>query len=158
MLVQEIDKYFVIKPGPLGSPNSYLGNKVLKVTLDNSVKACAFSSSQYVKDVIENVERNLKEMGLSLNKKATASILVNYSPEIDGTSKLNDNDASFYQSLIRIFRWIGELRRMDICCEVSMLALHMVLPHIGHMEQGLHIFSHLKSHHNTDMIFDPSET
>ena len=38
-----------------------------------------------------------------------------------------------------------------------MRASHMVSPRVGHMEQVLHIFSYLKSHHNTKMVFDPGE-
>ena len=142
---------------PKGTPNICSGNYVSKITLDNSVEACAFSSSQYVKDAIENNERNLNKKGLSLKKKDTALISANCCPEIDGTTKLNDNDASYYQSLICILRWIVELGRMDICYEFSILASHMVLPCIGHMERVLHIFSYLRPHHNTVILFDPSE-
>ena len=109
-----------------------------------------------MKDAIENVERNLKEKGLSLKKKANSPISHNNCPEIDDTTKLSDNDASYYQLLIRILRWIVELGRMGICCEVSMLTSRMFLSCIGHMEQVLHIFLYLRSHHNAEMIFDTS--
>ena len=46
---------------------------------------------------------------------------------------------------------------MDVCYEVLMLASHTVLPRIGYMEQVLHISSYLRSHHNAEIIFDPSE-
>ena len=45
VILQEIGKYFVIKPGSLGTPKIYFDNKVPKVTMDNSVEAWAFSSS-----------------------------------------------------------------------------------------------------------------
>ena len=45
VLENEIDKYFYIKEGSVGPPTIYLGNKVSKVTLENGVKAWAFSSS-----------------------------------------------------------------------------------------------------------------
>ena len=75
VILQEIGKYFVIKPGSLGTSKIYLGNKVSKINMDTSVEAC-----QYVKDDIEHVERNLKEKGLSLEKKATSPKLANYCP------------------------------------------------------------------------------
>ena len=138
-------------------PKIYPGNKVSKVTLDNSVETWSFGSSQYVKDSIENIERNLKTKGQLLKKETDAPILANYRPEIDISVKLDDSEASYYQSLIGILRWIVELGRLDIGCEVSMLVSCMVLPSVGLIEQVLHIFSYLKSHHNTEMVFDPSE-
>ena len=50
-----------------------------------------------------------------------------------------------------------ELGRVDICCEVSMMSTQLALPREGHLEAVLHIFSYLKSHHNTEMVFDPSD-
>ena len=38
-----------------------------------------------------------------------------------------------------------------------MLASHMILPCIRHMEQVMHIFSYLRLHHKTEIVFDPSE-
>ena len=36
-------------------------------------------------------------------------------------------------------------------------ATQLALPREGHLEAVLHIFSYLKSHHNTEMVFDPSD-
>ena len=60
-----------------------------------------------------------------------------YRPELDVTPELSDADASYYQSLIGILRWIVELGRVDICLEVSMMSLHLALPRIGHLHQVL---------------------
>jgi hypothetical protein len=54
------------------------------------------------------------------------------------------------ESLIGILRWIVELGRVDICLEVSMMSSHLVLPREGYLEQGFHIFAHLKKYHNTE--------
>ena len=53
----------MIKPGSIGMPKIYLQNMVSKITLDNSVEPWSFSSSQCVKDSIENIERSLKMKG-----------------------------------------------------------------------------------------------
>ena len=45
---------------------------------------------------------------------------------------------------------------MDICTEVFMMASCMALPREGHLDQLFHIFSHLDSHDNAVMVFDPS--
>ena len=49
-----------------------------------------------------------------------------------------------------------ELGRINITTEVSMLALHIVLPQEGHLEAVYHIFSYVQLKHNTRMCFDPT--
>ena len=49
-----------------------------------------------------------------------------------------------------------ELGRVDICCEVSMFSSHLALPRCGHLAQVLHMFAYLKSHANSEMVYDPS--
>ena len=47
---------------------------------------------------------------------------------------------------------------MDICLEISMMSSCMALPREGHLlEQVLPIFAYLKSLHNAEMVFDPSD-
>ena len=50
-----------------------------------------------------------------------------------------------------------ELGRVDICVEASLLSSHMALPREGHLLQLYQVFAYLKSHHNFEMVFDPSE-
>ena len=38
-----------------------------------------------------------------------------------------------------------------------MISSHMALPKEGHLEKIFHIFSHLWSHHNVELVFDPSD-
>ena len=157
VLEKEIGKYFYIKEGTVGPPNIYLGNKVSKVVLENGVEAWSFSSSQYVQAAVNNVEEYLKGKGRSLPKKVTSPLKRDYRPELDITPELNVSDAAYYQSLVGVLRWIVELGRVDITTEASMMASCMALPRSGHLEQVLHIFGYLKAHHNSEMVFDPSE-
>ena len=60
-----------------------------------------------------------------------------YQPKLDVSTELNPRDASQYQSLIGILRWIVELGRVDICCEMSMLSSHLAMPREGHLEQSI---------------------
>ena len=50
-----------------------------------------------------------------------------------------------------------ELRRVDICCEVSMMSSHLALPHDRHLKELLHIFAYLRKYHNYEMVFDPCD-
>ena len=156
IICNQIGRYFIIKPGSVGPPSIYLGNKVSQVELENGAKAWAFSSSQYVQNAVANVEKFLKTVDKSLPKRATAPFSPHYRPEIDVTSELDPKMASYYQSLIGILRWMVELGRADISAEVSMMASCMALPRQGHLDQLFHIFAYLKSKHNSQMVFDPS--
>ena len=73
------------------------------------------------------------------------------------TEELEEDEASYYHSLIGVLRWIVELGRVDINTEVSMLSSHLALPRIGHLEQLFHIFAYLKKKHNSEMVYDPTE-
>ena len=51
----------------------------------------------------------------------------------------------------------GETGKGDICCEDSMMSTQLALLREDHLEAVFHIFSYLKSHHNTEVFFDPSD-
>ena len=46
--------------------------------------------------------------------------------------------------------------QMEALMHIFMMALHVALPREGHMEVLLHIFGFLKKYHNTEMVYDPS--
>ena len=127
-----------------------------KVKLENNNYAWSFSSAQYVKNAVKDVEDKIDKDGRKLVKRATTLFAHNYRPETDLSDELGPSEASYFQSLIGVLRWMVELGRVDICCKVSMMSTQLVLPREGHLEAVLHIFSYLKSHHNTEMVFDPS--
>jgi hypothetical protein len=122
------------------------------------VEAWAYSSSQYVQAAVKNVESYLSRQNRwKLPPKAETPMRTSYRPEIDVSPELKPIEASYYQSLIGILGWIVELGRVDICSEVSMMSSHLALPREGHLEQGFHMFAHLKKYHNIEMVYDPSD-
>lgn len=157
ILRNELGKYFELKEESVGPPDLYLGGKMRKVVLDNGVGAWAFGSSQYVQAAVKNLENQLKERGEQLPRRAKAPLTTDYRPEVDVSPELSPTDAAHYQSLIGILRWMVELGRVDICCEVSMMSSHLALPRQGHLRELYHIFAYLKEHHNAELVFDPSE-
>ena len=156
VLRNELGKYFELKEESIGPPTIYLGGRLRLVTLEDGTQAWAFGSSQYVQSAVANVQQYLEKRNESLNKSAKTPMTSNYRPEIDVSKELAPTDAAYYQSLIGILRWIVELGRVDICCELSMLSSHLALPREGHLQQTLNVFSYLRQHHNTEMVFDPS--
>ena len=157
LLREELGKYFDLKEASIGPPDIYLGGKVSSVTLENGVKAYAFSPSQYVQAAVTNLESYLSEKGEKLPCKATTPLSSNYRPEVDISDELDSADAAYYQSLIGILRWMVELGRIDLTCEVSMMSSHLALPRSGHLKQLIHIFAYLKKNHNSELVFDPSD-
>jgi hypothetical protein len=134
--LDDLGKYFTLKPGSIGPPKIYLGGKVSQMILPNGEKVWALSASQYVQEAVKNLERQLEERGMKLTVKASSPIASGYRPELDVSPELDpDEDASHYQSLSGNMRGIVELGRIDIWCEVSMLsASHLALPREGHLQ------------------------
>lgn len=156
-LHHEIGKYFEMKEESIGPPNIYLGGQMRQVELENGVTARAFGSTQYIKAAVSNVKDYLAKRGKALPTRAKTPLLNGYRPEIDVTDELRPEEASYYQSLIGILRWIVELGQVDICCEVFMMSSHLALPRVDHLEQLFHLFGYLDKHHNSEMVFDPTE-
>lgn len=157
ILREEIGKYWHLKESSIGKPQIYLGGKCREVELDNGTKCWAFGSSQYVQSAVENVKAWLAKSGRKLPKRAEAPFKTGYRPEIDISRELAGEEASYYQSLIGILRWMVELGRVDICLEVSLMSSHLALPREGHLECLFHIFAYLEKFHNAEMVFDPTE-
>ena len=156
-LREELGKRFTLKEASIGPPTQYLGNKVSEVTLDNGNKGWAFSSSQYVQSAVKNVEYHLRKTGEKLPTRAKSPWSSQYRPEVDTTSELSAEKATYFQSLIGILRWIVELGRADITMETSAMASMMASPREGHLAQLYHMFAFLKTKHNSLMVFDPTE-
>ena len=155
--VDQIEKYFKLKPSSIGPPKLYLGSKVSQITLPNGVHDRAFSAPQYVKESIKNVEDYMFSHNYRMSKKIIGVPLPSsYHPELDATIELNDEDANYYQLLIGIARWMVELGRIDINYEASIMSSHITLPRLGHLEKLFHIFGYLKHHLNARLVFYPT--
>jgi hypothetical protein len=69
---------------------------------------------------------------------------------------LGPDQSNYYASLIGILRWAVELGRIDIYINVALLSSFLAQPCIGHLQQVLHIFSYLKCHEQSHLVFDPN--
>ena len=106
------------------------------------VEAWTFSLSQYVQEAVSNVEKFLQDIdGSMLSMKINSPLSNGYRPELDSSPELDGAYGDYYQSLIGILWFIVELDRIDICCEVSMMSSHLVLPREGQLAQVFHIFA-----------------
>ena len=66
----------------------------------------------------KNVETYLQSKGESLPKRTTSPWIRDYRPETDVSPELTPTEASYFQSLIGVLRWIVKLGRVDITMEV----------------------------------------
>ncbi len=66
------------------------------------------------------------------------------------------DEAQFYMQAIGILRWIIDLERIDVCCEVSMMSSYSAAPRAGHLDAVLHIFSYLSMHERSRIVMDDS--
>ena len=93
---------------------------------------------------------------MRLNRGVTVPLSPGYRLELDDIPELEVQDATYYQSLIGILRWMVDMARIDITCEVSMTSLFVAMPREGHLQKLLHLFAYLKYHHNARIVFYPS--
>jgi len=54
-VLNRLDKYFRIKSGSLGDPDTYLGAKLKKMRLPNGVVVWALSPARYIHQSVRNV-------------------------------------------------------------------------------------------------------
>ena len=154
--ISRIDKYCKIKESSIGPPDLYLGAK-LRLVSDTSGNLCwTQSASAYIQEAVKNTEQWLDERNMKLPARCDTPMSSSYRPELDTSPVLDDEEANWYQSAIGTLRWIIEIGRMDITCEVSMLASQMAQPRQGHLVAVLRIFAYLKAHHNSRLAFDPT--
>lgn len=111
------------------------------------------SSTQYVKEAIQNNKQHLKKLDRKFYM-ANQPMHSDYAPELDVTPLLNNEEINFYQSQISILRWMVELGRLDIYVQVSMLSSYLVQQRQWHMEAVYHLYGYLKSHDKSTMVFD----
>jgi hypothetical protein len=110
----DLGRYFTLKEESIGPPKIYLGGSVRKVQLDNGVECGAYSSSQYVRAAVKNVEEYLSTRNderWRLPAKTETPFRTAYPPELDVTPELERTDTAYYQSLVGMLRWMVKLGR-----------------------------------------------
>jgi hypothetical protein len=155
-ILDAIDQAFKLKPGSVQAPTTYLGATISKFLLPSGKEVWAMSSDTYLKEAIRNLENDLKDADKRLKSKARAPLPSGYRPELDVSPLLTEEKATYFMSLIGILRWACELGRIDITCEVSMLASFLAMPREGHLAAVMHMFAYLKTHKRSRLVFDDS--
>ena len=133
-----------MKKDCIGPPTIFLGRSVRKVQLHNMTEAWDFSSSQHARATANTVQSHIKKKGLSFPKSCDFPLPTAHRPELDVVLDLRVDDASHYQSLIGVLRWIVELEIVDTCLEVSMMDSCAAFPREGHLEILFIVFARIE--------------
>jgi len=154
-VMHTIRQAYRLKDEP-SAPKDYLGAKIKEWSIPHETrKVWSMNCMRYVKEAIKNVELELAKSNHVLRGKPSTPMQAGYCPELDVSSVLGPEQANYYQSLIGVLRWAVELGRIDIHIDVCLLSSFLAEPRIGHLKQVFHIFTYLKHHMNSHMVFDP---
>lgn len=153
-LMDAIGNIYRLKEGSVGTPERYLGATISQYQLSDGRSAWAMSAREYLKAAIDTLETNLTRRDLKLRGGTKCPLPSGYKPELDVTDPLSEQESTEYQQLIGILRWACELGRIDILLEVSLMSSYNAYPREGHLEAVYHIFSYLKHHLNSTLVFD----
>ena len=157
LILQDMNKHFLLKEGSIGPPTRYLGANVSEYFITGDTKPkWAIGSQDYVKEAVRVVKAWLSERGMYLKTKVSGVLPSGYRPELEANEMLDSDEAQFYMQAIGILRWIVELGRIDICCEVSIMSSYSAAPRAGHLDAVMHIFAYLGSHERSRIVMDDS--
>lgn len=81
------------------TPKKYLGVS-LEMKVFNRQNIWTMSSKDYVKLAITNVEGQLGQKGMKLPSKVTTPMNNTYSPKLDQSEELDNENITFYQEII----------------------------------------------------------
>ena len=113
------------------------------------------SPSKYVQEAVVCEEYVAKYLSkdYKLPRLADNPFQHGYCPELDVSPVLGPNEASCYESLTGVMRWIIKIGCININTGESLLSTHLAMPRQGLFEAALHIMGFLKLRHNS--MFDP---
>ena len=158
-VMDSLSRLYRLKDGSVQIPDRYLGAEILRYQVLDGRTVWAMRGREYLKYSIKIVESDNEEIlnkgGLTLKYKTPME--QNYKPEVDITPLLTPKMITRYQSYIGILRWAIELGRIDIHYEVSRLSSYNAQPREGHYKAILRVFSYLKGHLNSTLVFDDME-
>ena len=158
-VLQQINGFMKLKPSSIGDPDIYLGAKLKLVELSNDTWCWSLSPSKYVQEAVRNCIKHLKshfDAEYKLVKYAPNPFPLGYDPDTDTSPELPPEQASYYQSIIGVMRWMIELGRIDIATEVSQLSSYLAMPRKGHLLAALYVMSYLRVKHNSRIVLDPT--
>jgi hypothetical protein len=110
------------------------------------------SPAKYTKEAVSNCKKHQKlnyDGRYVLLTQAANPFVMGHEPELDETPVLDPDRASYFQSIIRVMRWMCKIGCIDIATEVLLLSLHLAYPREGHLDAALHVMGYLRLQYNS---------
>ena len=123
-VLNKLDKNFKLMLGSIGDLDMYLGAILWRITLRNCVVAWVMSPSKYVRESAKNCTKYVKDNfpgNYTLPARSENPFVMEHEAVMDTCKALDLAEASYFQSIIGIMRWMVEIGRIDIVTEVSLL-------------------------------------
>ena len=158
-IMKKINKFFLLKTDSNCDLNIYLGAKIKYHKTPNGMWSWTMSPSKYVCESCKNCKDHVNnnfDGKYKLPKQAPNPFVMGYEAELDTSTLCNPEEASYFQSIIRVMRWMIEIGRVDIATEVSMLSSLLAMPRVGHLEAAINIMGYLRLNHNSRLFLDPT--
>ena len=109
----------------------YLGAKLSKVKMSNGVWAWAISPSKYMQEAVKNCQQFLKnncDEEYKLIHHAPNPFPLGYEPGTDTSPFIPQDEASYFQMISGVMRWMVELGRINITTEVLLILSFLAMP------------------------------
>ena len=121
VVIDAMASIYIMKQGSMGPPDRYLGVNIKKVQTQDVNVMWATHNGDYCKAEIANLEKTLTDdrKSLSQYEDGRCPYPSSFYPDIDTSSKIDDNGFHEYQQHIRVLRWAIELGRINIMTEVN---------------------------------------
>ena len=158
-IMKKINKFFLLKPDSVGDPNMYLGAKIKYHKTPNGMWSWTMIPSKYVREACKNCKDHLNnnfDGKYKLPKQSPNPFVMGYEAELDTSTLCDPEEASYFQSIIGVMRWMIEIGRVDISTEVSILSSFLAMPRVGHLEAAINIMGYLRLYHNSRLFLDPT--
>ena len=107
--------------------------------MNNGVTAWAIRPSKYVNETFNNCEKGIQESEHKHGCRASNPFPTDYDPDLDTTTELDEEQATYYQSQIGILHWIAEFGRIDICKRSVTAGFTLCTPKKGTPTDSIHI-------------------
>ena len=106
---------------------------------------------------MENVEQNLAKYNQRLPTRCKTPIMSKYRPETDTSPKHERKEVTLYKEMVRVLRWVVEMRQVNIILETALISTYLALPCSGNLKQVFHVFGYLKANLKRKLFFYPQQ-
>ena len=73
---------------------------------------------------------------------------------MDISAALEQDEVSYFHTIISILWWMSELGRIDKITEVSLLSSHVALPREGHLDAAVHVMAYVGQKYSSRLAYD----